>query len=642
MSPDHVANVDPSGSNLAPTSNGPSIIDSASSRMLKPPRRGDRSASFWVAGGVLAYVLLSAAFIGAMTRADRGWVDAMLQLMGLGDSPNHIATLLVLLAVVITLAGIASVLHDLRSMRPEEHDIDWVFLKKREGLMFVFAPPATRNELFRNDPHQLPDMNTIAVETLVDDRVRRAYTAMSRRDASKVSPEELRIIAEKRTLTYGSIARYLSSLLLLLAVLGTFAGVRTALPQLIDALSKTAGSDGGISAISAPLQAVADAFGGNALALIGAIALGLMAQGLAYGRRSLLERLELVSAEYIYSGPGISASNPLEAAVRTLNNTAEEMRSVTGSLLGIESGLEGLGGQFESSFGVLDRRLGEILDKYEGNLQDRTSSALAALHEKLADLASAVGSNAIAYNGLIDGVTNRAQETRATMVELHDANANLTRALTSIMELHTDAKANFATMEEAAVRLSKSSESVGGQLGELTDAVKQHQPALRQFDDTLANAIDRMEAIDRRGVDSWRAITGELELTLARLSSETKAHAPPAMPQTPDPAAATVIGRLEAIDERIAGSSRMVGDQLRAIAGELISAAKAQSASTSSPAPSGSPGALDSQAIGYLKTIADATSRRKLSGGLKAALVGLPLAGVVAGIGIAYLIWTLL
>jgi hypothetical protein len=148
--------------------------------------------------------------------------------------------------------------------------------------------------------------------------------ALASAEGGVVIPAELRGIAEVRTAAYGAFARYASSLLLLLAVLGTFAGVKTALPELITAIgSNTNDTTGLVNALSA----VASAFGGNALALVGAVAVGLMAQGLSLGRRNLLERLELVSAEYLYGRTVAAEASPLQGAIVALRDTAVQMQS---------------------------------------------------------------------------------------------------------------------------------------------------------------------------------------------------------------------------------------------------------------------------------------------------------------------------
>src|SRR5690606_26542758 len=142
---------------------------------------------------------------------------------------------------------------------------------------------------------------------------------------------------------------------------------KTALPGLIEAVSVSnqPGADLASGSIVEPLRAVADAFGANALALIGATAGRLMGHGVATGRRNLLERLEWVSAEYIYGTRQMDSVDPLRTAVDAMRETVERVRETSGSLLGIEGGLAALGQQFAGAFESLDERLTMIIEQQD-------------------------------------------------------------------------------------------------------------------------------------------------------------------------------------------------------------------------------------------------------------------------------------
>src|SRR5688500_14633345 len=279
--------------------------------MLQPPGRGDIVAKRWWLCGLIGYALLAGALLGAVGRGSAtSFAQDVAALFGLGDPPNYFITVLVGGGILLAAATMILVRRDIREMTLEEDDVDWVLRTRGDGLPLVFLEPAEREARFERGDFAIPDDDG-TVTTLVDDRVRRVHAAMASSGSATVSPENLKAIAVDRTARYGSFARYASSLLLLLAVLGTFAGVKTALPALIGSLGMTSDT----STLIGPLTAVASAFGGNALALVGAIAIGLMAQGIGFGRRNLLERLELVSAEYIYQDGTSSSANPLQAAV---------------------------------------------------------------------------------------------------------------------------------------------------------------------------------------------------------------------------------------------------------------------------------------------------------------------------------------
>jgi hypothetical protein len=297
---------------MRPSSNGAArgprttLSGQSKLKMLDLPVRGDRVAWRWLAIGVVIYFGLSAALLFSLATGQRasGAPNAansvaagaarvgaappsgMRLLFGLGDQPNYTVLVLVVGGVLLTFLAVAKLVADIRAMTKEEQDLAWIERTGAAGLRFVFADGKDREALYRRysgktDEWDYTSHEGARVETLADDRVRRVLHARSTPGSAHVSSDELRAVAEKRTAQYGSFARYSASLLLLLAVLGTFAGVKTALPGLIEAL-RTAGEAGNsMDPLVGPLQAIAGAFGGNALALVGAIAVGFAAQGVS-------------------------------------------------------------------------------------------------------------------------------------------------------------------------------------------------------------------------------------------------------------------------------------------------------------------------------------------------------------------------
>ncbi|MEJ7811624.1 MAG: hypothetical protein WKG32_14525 [Gemmatimonadaceae bacterium] len=484
--------------------------------MLELPKRGDVIARGAAVIGVVIYAMLAFVFVGTLLGAEDSVLDSLRDLVGLGTPKNYAVTVLVLGGLATTVVAMGYVFADIRKMRPEEEDIDWVHEYRREGIMLVFVARAERKARFAAGKRQPEEDESVTVETLVDDRVRRTNAALTRTESASVSPEEFRVLAEQRTARWGGVARYASSLLLLLAVLGTFAGVKTALPGLIRAVGST---DPNVqTSIVEPLRAVSEAFGGNALALIGAIALGFMAQGIAIGRRHLLERLELVSTEHIYRDQGISAANPLESAVHALKRTADEIKASNGALLGIEGGLETLGSDFRKSFAELERALTEVASRHESDLYDKTGQALHALHGKVAELSAAVAANASVYSGLVDRVGERTNESREAMVQMKDANASLARAMNDVIQLGEQSRRTFAELDHAAKTLAGGTTEVKTQLVALTTAVQEAQPAMRQLDGSLGTVVSRIEEVEQRAADSWRVVGEEVRRQLAAIS----------------------------------------------------------------------------------------------------------------------------
>lgn len=511
--------------------------DPAPLETIQLPPPGQAHALAWFGAGFLFYAVVSFVFFYTLVAPDQeGAASSIPEIIGLGPSPNPSIAVLVIVGFLVTVAAIISVIRDIVEIRREEADVEWLIRHKRRFAQLVLAPTRERDSL-REAGEVTVDRARIRIETLVDDRVRRVMFSQGNIRSAMVPVEELRVIAQTRTARLGGFARYSTSLLLLLAVLGTFAGVKTALPGLIQAV--TAGGGGaplGTSInIDAPLQAVADAFGANALALIGAIAVGIMAHGVAVGRRNLLERLEFVSAEYIYGGRQVDSSDPLRTAVEAMRETVERVRETSGSLLGIESGLSSLGSQFAGAFESLDARLTAIVEQQDQRLHERTSHALEELRERVSELAEVVDANTRAYSGLVDRVGERSEETRHSLEQIRASNELLARGLEGAANLGAVAGAAGEEITTSISRLEEGTVEIRGQVAALGDAVDSIQPALQEARELIAAAATQFTEANERNVRSlaelheqasraWLNAGQDMERHIARVSirSETR------------------------------------------------------------------------------------------------------------------------
>lgn len=518
------------------------------SEMPPLPERGDRPAWKWLWAGVGFYVVFGAAFVFSILFAGGDAAgspvetpgDRLFQLVGWGDRLNVAVFLLVLGSMALTVWAAVSVRNDIRKIAAEEEDIDWLLRKKREGILLVFAPASSREALFAQGIRSAPPDGQTTVDTLVDDRVRRVHAARLESGSAGAAPDELRSIAVQRTARLGSFARYASSLLLLFAVLGTFAGVKTALPSLITAVSAGGNMQ---DSIAAPLRAVADAFGGNALALVGAVAVGLMAQGIGLGRQNLLERLETVSAEYIFDNRRSGSADPLRAAVEALNETAQEIRSSSGAFLGIEGGLQALGTRFEAAFVSLDERLSDLVQQQREGLYDRTGQALEELYHRVSRLAEAVDANARVYAGLVDLVGERTAESRAAVQQMQEASGMLTRALDGIIRLGDASQRSADTAESATRLLADATQQVWQQTEALARAMEGARPAFEEVKETIGAMSERLATVDERASRSWTEAGQEIARTLAGMTAGGSA---PVAPVAGAPEVAALLRRIAA------------------------------------------------------------------------------------------------
>jgi hypothetical protein len=519
--------------------------------MIQPPVRGDVPAWRWFWFGIGFYALFAVLLVGTLLRVSGGqsWPAALLQMFGLGGAHWNLPLFaLVVGGMWLTVRAALMVRDDIGTLAREEEDIDWVLKTRENGVALVFLDPAERKRRFAAGEHTLPADARIEVETLLDDRVRRVFEAAQASGAKHVPVEELRGIAEKRTARLGGFARFASSLLLLLAVLGTFAGVKTALPSLIDAVAAAGGngsdanpaspsgapsspsspspsSSSSANPLVEPLRAVADAFGGNALALVGAIAVGLMAQGLAFGRRNLLERLELVSAEYIYDRRRSGSADPLRMAVETLADTAGEVRDATQSLSGIEGELQGLSEAFREAFESLNERLTDIVVQQDSMLHQRTSESLDQLGRHVAALAQTVDANTRAYAGIVDRVGERSAEARAALERMEDANRALTLALEGISRLGDVSGQAAAAVEERLAAIGLGTMQVRERMDGIADEVERARPALETMEVALRSATDRIAGIDERAAKAWAGAAEQINTRLEKIAAAPAAVA---------------------------------------------------------------------------------------------------------------------
>jgi len=504
----------------------------AQPRMLELPQAGHRVARRWWYAGILSYVVLTTALVGALLTSGRA---SLLGLVGVGTHINWAIFVLVGSGIVLTFYTMQRAWRDITAMAREEIDVEWIHRTGKPGLLLVFVDP-DRREAMLGQQFDLTDAD-MRVETLMDDRVRRVRNAALSPDAGAVVPDDLKGVAEVRTAQFGAFARYASSLLLLLAVLGTFAGVKTALPGLIDSITaSTATRDAATSAntgLIRSLNAVAEAFGGNALALIGAIVVGLTAQGIGFGRRNLLERLELVSAEFLYGQNVTADANPMQAAMVTLRDTAREMQSASGAMLGIEDQLQQLGREFRSAFDSLANRLHDITTGQEEALYTKTADSLDALQQRVNELADSVEANARTYAGLAEAVKLRSHEAGKAFDAMAESNKQLATALESIVKTGERSRTSVDELGVAVGHLSKMTGAVNLDVQKIAIATETVAPAMRQLETTLSSVQARFTEAERVSQEGWKIVSAEIATRLDVILNGRVDGAQPGKPPAP-------------------------------------------------------------------------------------------------------------
>jgi uncharacterized protein YukE len=302
-------------------------------------------------------------------------------------------------SIVLALAGLAwSLAYDVRRLRRDER-----------AIQFLLDADVAADPLF-----DLAREPALGAGTLAGDLARRVDQA--RPGGRAPTPAELRGIAGAYTASLGGVARFVSQLLLLLTVLGTFLGVREALPKLIRTLGDSTGA-GSLSTetLTKALTAVGDAFGSNLGALLGSIALGIAAYGLGAGRQAMLARLELASVQHVY--PALerrSAVNADSEMIRELRTATENLASLAGLTDAMRDLQGAVAGSSDRTAQLLERALRQ---EREIVLQD-TREQVSQLEGLVTEVATAVLTNATDYATIAQALASRDREFGAAVREI--------------------------------------------------------------------------------------------------------------------------------------------------------------------------------------------------------------------------------
>lgn len=295
----------------------------------------------------------------------------------------------------------------------------------------------------------------------------------------------------ERTARYGATQRFLASMLLLLAVLGTFAGLKSALPRLSDAMQNAmtqqqaqaasgsrgraipragrsqASSGQSASGVTDALDMVAAAFGANFLALLGSLVLGAAAHGLAQDRRALLARVDEVATRVWY------VQLPADAGFSTLERALVEMRGSVVGVTRVGDAVTALTRRLEDFQSALVDSMQSMVGDVRASMQAsaiaaerRNDAQLTELTRTLALITRALERTAVGYEGLVKGLEERdlgvtkaadaldrsAQQAAATNASLETA----TRELAGLRQESEQREAGLTRQVEEALTTLRS------------------------------------------------------------------------------------------------------------------------------------------------------------------------------------------
>jgi hypothetical protein len=448
----------------------PSASTGRLTRGLRLAYRGDHLALIFIAVGAAGYAAL--------------WLSVHQSIRALGDADGFLGTL-ASLSVGLTIAALLwSVWKDWRWLHNEEADI--VHLDRQ------FEQPAddplTWQSRVKSVLANASGGARRSVNTLLDDRVWALLEAPGGRHRA-LNEAEFRASAHSRAAAVGSGARYVSGLLLLLTVLGTFIGIKSVLPDLAAALGQLTQTSGVTdpALLTRALGGITAAFGSNLNALLGSIALGVVSFGVSAGRQHTLARLEQVSAAYVYPlAVTRSREADLASAVTKLEIASENFGGIGNELATFGDAIKELGSSVAGSLDSTRKAIQTLLTQQRAQVADQSKQIVDKLEGKISDTAVAVQQATVLYGSIAGTLTDRADAMGAVAAEMARATDELRRTREQFGEYVDSAT---RTLDR---RLEQVERSVGRQV-ELYERVETSLTALVRDAGQLATAVQEGE-----------------------------------------------------------------------------------------------------------------------------------------------------
>ncbi len=325
--------------------------------------------------------------------------------------------------------------------------------------------------------------------------------------------------AEAQVDPIGSTTQMLATVLLVLAVIGTFAGMRSALPVLVQQLALI-GDAAGSPDLRLALTPVAEAFGANLVALLGSVSLGVIAFGAARSRDDLLLEIEAVSDDRLYIGIDLpTTTEDLRRAVESMSQTATVVADTRGSI-------DRLSGEIQRFNTDLRDAITKLRTSFQSTLQTelprQMERSVQQISEEVRLVTSALSQTAVAYEGLVGGLEARDQRLLDLASELRTSSTNLQAEFQSGTARLSE---NLRTQSEKTVVELRS--GVARELEPLVQAMTGAREGVRTLTETTSLSTEELLGAVRDGVaalaQSQEELGKELSVVSAGLSSSASA-----------------------------------------------------------------------------------------------------------------------
>ena len=401
------------------------------------------------------------------------------------------------------------------------HDAKWL---TRERTGFNVLKPGTINGSLPALKGLVASLREEADDTLLTERAQRVAELADRNGgAAEGLRSSLRTRAAGKAASVGAVSRFIGSLLLLLAVIGTFAGMKTALPALSEAVrfpgspaasppTTATGEAIDRANIRDALSGVADAFGANFLALIGAFSLAVMSFGATVDRRRLLVDLDRVLDEDLFSV--IASGTDAKAFELLLGNLREGIHEI--ATVG-----EGLG-DLRGAIANFQSTLGHAIESLETSLTGQFQQRLLSVHSDMAKkvesvvvdvarISGAMAATSVAYEGLVQEIKQRENELKTSAADIKVEAINLVTR-TAETAGHFDRAA--VGVSEANAALVKNLEALRTQA-----AVVEHGLAAAH---SIATSASNLSASAAQAADQVGGATAELSKVTAQIGEAVR------------------------------------------------------------------------------------------------------------------------
>lgn len=417
------------------------------------------------------------------------------------DRTNAAPIAIWLMALGVLAAGIVRTVVEMRRFRREWRALD-----------LLKSAPSEARERF---PETVAALRWAAVEeAIAERRVDREFRLSNR------------ALATAKLAGIGSLTRFGSSALLVLAVMGTFAGMRNALPALISAIKNTAstGQSGnvaqGVENISLALTVVTEAFGANFLALFGSLVLGLAAFGASLERRDLLTRLELVSERWLYRQlPSDADASELQKAVNELQRSVAAVSDVGYAIGNLSTGISDLKVVLRDSLSDMHGSFRAAILESGVRMQGQLNSSIGELVVTLGATTDAFKSTSVAYEGLVKGLEERDIGVRQVADAFREHSRRLEAVETRVLSASVDATQAAA---RATVILTQTDALARESIGRLSENTAQLEAAITSHDARIVRIGEQLKELAGQQQQSVTTLASAMQYASAEIAERSR------------------------------------------------------------------------------------------------------------------------